>query len=132
MQKETLPCPVTAALSIISGKWKVVILWNLKEGGAKRFGELLRMINGISQKMLTQELRDLEENGLVTRKVYQVVPPKVEYSLSETGASLKPLLEHLSKWGESYRKSRSFFEIEKMGKPENILGNREIIPARRL
>lgn len=124
MKKITQPSPVTTALSIISGKWKVVILWNLKEGGVKRFGELQRMTNGISQKMLTQELRDLEENGLVTRKVYPVVPPKVEYSLSETGASLKPLLDHLSKWGESYRKSRSSSDLEKVGKPE-------IIPARR-
>ena len=79
MQNHTLQCPVTTALSVIGGKWKVIILWHLKEGGVKRFGELQRLVRGISQKMLTQELRDLEESGLVSRKVYPVVPPKVEY-----------------------------------------------------
>ncbi len=116
MQKETQQCPVTTALSIIGGKWKVIILWHLKEGGVKRFGELQRLVVGISQKMLTQELRDLENSGLVTRKVYPVVPPKVEYSLTEIGWSLKPVLEHLSAWGSEYRKSRdvntSFPELE--------------------
>ncbi len=106
MQKETQQCPVTTALSIIGGKWKVIILWHLKEGGVKRFGELQRLVTGISQKMLTQELRDLEETGLVSRKVYPVVPPKVEYSLTETGWSLKPLLEQLCDWGKQYRNTR--------------------------
>lgn len=107
MQNHTLQCPVTTALSVIGGKWKVIILWHLKEGGVKRFGELQRLVRGISQKMLTQELRDLEESGLVSRKVYPVVPPKVEYSLTETGWSLKPVLELLSDWGKEYRKNRS-------------------------
>jgi DNA-binding HxlR family transcriptional regulator len=98
-------CPVTTALSVIGGKWKVIILWHL-QGGVKRFGELQRQVNGISQKMLTQELRDLEESGLVNRKVYPVVPPKVEYSLTETGWSLKPVLEQLCAWGTEYRKNR--------------------------
>ncbi len=106
MQNHTLQCPVTTALSVIGGKWKVIILWHLKEGGVKRFGELQRLVRGISQKMLTQELRDLEESGLVSRKVYPVVPPKVEYSLTETGWSLKPVLEQLCEWGSEYRKSR--------------------------
>jgi DNA-binding HxlR family transcriptional regulator len=99
----TQPCPVTTALSVIGGKWKVIILWHLQDG-VKRFGELQRLVKGISQKMLTQELRDLEEAGLVGRKVYPVVPPKVEYSLTETGWSLKPVLQQLCDWGESYRK----------------------------
>ena len=98
-------CPVTTALSIIGGKWKVIILWNLQDG-VRRFGELQRQVKGISQKMLTQELRDLEESGLVSRKVYPVVPPKVEYSLTETGWSLKPVLEQLCAWGTDYRRSR--------------------------
>ena len=106
MQNHTLACPVTTALSVIGGKWKVIILWHLQEGGVKRFGELQRLVQGISQKMLTQELRDLEETGLVSRKVYPVVPPKVEYSLTETGWSLKPVLEQLCNWGKEYRKSR--------------------------
>ena len=106
MQNSIAQCPVTTALSIIGGKWKVIILWNLKEGGVKRFGELQRLVRGISQKMLTQELRDLEETGLVARKVYPVVPPKVEYSLTQTGWSLKPLLEQMCEWGLEYRKNR--------------------------
>jgi len=112
MQNSIQQCPVTTALSIIGGKWKVIILWHLKEGGVKRFGELQRLVRGISQKMLTQELRDLEETGLVSRKVYPVVPPKVEYSLTETGWSLKPVLEQLCDWGSHYRKTRSEAAME--------------------
>lgn len=96
-------CPVTTALSIIGGKWKVIILYHLQED-KKRFGELQRLVKGISQKMLTQELRDLEETGLVARKVYPVVPPKVEYSLTDLGRSLRPVLDQLCEWGENYRK----------------------------
>ena len=106
MQNNAQQCPVTAALSVIGGKWKVIILWHLQDG-VKRFGELQRLVKGISQKMLTQELRDLEECGLVSRKVYPVVPPKVEYSLTDTGWSLKPVLEQLSEWGTEYQKRRS-------------------------
>jgi DNA-binding HxlR family transcriptional regulator len=105
MAQDNTPCPVTTALSVIGGKWKVIILWHLQDG-VKRFGELQRQVKGISQKMLTQELRDLEESGLVGRKVYPVVPPKVEYSLTETGWSLKPVLEQLCEWGKGYRKFR--------------------------
>jgi DNA-binding HxlR family transcriptional regulator len=96
---------VTAALSVIGGKWKTIILWHLQDG-VKRFGELQRLVKGISQKMLTQELRDLEQAGLVGRKVYPVVPPKVEYSMTELGWSLKPLLEQMCEWGEMYQKSQ--------------------------
>ena len=105
MQDNAILCPVTTALSVIGGKWKVIILWHL-QGGVKRFGELQRLVQGISQKMLTQELRDLEESGLVRRKVYPVVPPKVEYSFTELGWSLKPVLEQLSTWGVHYRSLR--------------------------
>jgi DNA-binding HxlR family transcriptional regulator len=104
-------CPVTTALSVIGGKWKVIILWHLQDG-VKRFGELQRQVKGISQKMLTQELRDLEESGLVSRKVYPVVPPKVEYSLTDTGWSLKPVLEQLSAWGKDYRRRRDTAAVE--------------------
>lgn len=114
MQNHSQQCPVTTALSVIGGKWKVIILWHLKEGGVKRFGELQRLVRGISQKMLTQELRDLEESGLVSRKVYPVVPPKVEYSLTETGWSLKPVLEQLCDWGTEYRKGRGEPEMAEM------------------
>lgn len=126
MQKSIEQCPVTTALSVIGGKWKVIILWHLKEGGVKRFGELQRLVRGISQKMLTQELRDLEDSGLVSRKVYPVVPPKVEYSLTETGWSLKPVLEQLSEWGTEYRKGR--------GEPvlEMAVAESSLRPAREL
>lgn len=120
MKNDALKCPVTTALSVIGGKWKVIILWHLKEGGVKRFGELQRLVSGISQKMLTQELRDLEESGLVSRKVYPVVPPKVEYSLTETGWSLKPVLEQLCEWGKEYRKNRGEAPLE-MAVEENSI-----------
>jgi len=101
--KNTQMCPVTTALSVIGGKWKVIILWHL-QGDVKRFGELQKAIQGISQKMLTQELRDLEGNGLVSRKVYPVVPPRVEYRLTELGVTLKPVMEHLKGWGQEYQR----------------------------
>ena len=130
MQNSMQQCPVTTALSVIGGKWKVIILWHLKEGGVKRFGELQRLVRGISQKMLTQELRDLEESGLVSRKVYPVVPPKVEYSLTETGWSLKPVLEKLSEWGTEYRKGRgeSVDELTIEG-VSSLTSTRELEPA---
>jgi DNA-binding HxlR family transcriptional regulator len=101
--KETTSCPVTTALTVIGGKWKVIILWHL-QGRVRRFGELQKSIAGISQKMLTQELRDLEESGLVFRKVYPVVPPRVEYSLTEFGRSLAPVLEQLCEWGTAFQR----------------------------
>ena len=96
-------CPVEATLDIIGGKWKVLILWHLKED-IRRFGELKRLIPGITQKMLTQQLRELEADGLVNRKVYAQVPPKVEYSLTKDGESLKPILELTCDWGREYIK----------------------------
>jgi DNA-binding HxlR family transcriptional regulator len=128
MQNSIQQCPVTTALSVIGGKWKVIILWHLKEGGVKRFGELQRLVRGISQKMLTQELRDLEDSGLVARKVYPVVPPKVEYSLTETGWSLKPVLEQLSEWGTEYRKSRGE-AVEEMAVEPSLTRSRELETA---
>lgn len=120
------PCPVTTALSVIGGKWKVIILWQL-QGKVKRFGELQKSIAGISQKMLTQELRDLEENGLVRRKVYPVVPPRVEYSLTEYGNSLEPLLKQLCAWGQGFQNRMGNQEqLPEMTTKENRL---EAIPA---
>jgi DNA-binding HxlR family transcriptional regulator len=94
-------CPVEAALDVIGGKWKVLILCWLKEG-VHRFGELRRRIPGISERMLTQQLRELEQDGIVHRKVYPEVPPKVEYSLTEFGETLRPLMGTLCKWGEKH------------------------------
>lgn len=91
-------CPVEACFEVIGGKWKGVILFHLL-GGTKRFNELLRLIPGITQRMLTRQLRELEDDGIVSRKVYAEVPPKVEYSLTEFGWSLEELLRHLQQWG---------------------------------
>lgn len=102
MKKELPACPVETTLSLIGDKWKVLILRDLI-GGTKRFGELRKSIGSISQKMLTQQLRDMEEHGLVNRKVYAEVPPRVEYSLTEDGVSLKPILDSLWAWGEQYK-----------------------------
>ena len=99
----TLPaCPVETTLMLIGDKWKVLILRDLMPG-TKRFGELKKSIGSVSQKVLTAQLRDMEEKGLLTRKVYAEVPPRVEYTLTELGYSLKPILDAMWAWGEQYR-----------------------------
>ena len=95
-------CPVETTLMLIGDKWKVLILRDLMDG-TKRFGELKKSIGTVSQKVLTAQLRDMEEKGLLSRKVYAEVPPRVEYTLTETGYSLKPVLDAMSAWGEGYR-----------------------------
>ena len=94
-------CPVEAALDFIGGKWKVAVIFQLM-GGTKRFNQLQRIIPNITRRMLTLQLRELEADGLVFRKVYQEVPPKVEYSLTELGMTLKPIIMGLKTWGETY------------------------------
>ena len=99
MRKDSVPgCPMELALTKIGGKWKTLILWHLN-GGTRRFGELQRLTPGVTSKMLIQQLRELEADGLITRKVYPQVPPKVEYSLTDLGRSLKPVLEAMCEWG---------------------------------
>jgi DNA-binding HxlR family transcriptional regulator len=102
MKNNLPPCPVETTLLLIGDKWKVLILRDLIEG-TKRFGELKRSINSISLKVLTQKLRAMEQDGLVLRKVYAEVPPKVEYTLTELGLSLKSILNSMWKWGEGYK-----------------------------
>ena len=103
MLKKNLPaCPVELTLLLISNKWKILIIRDLLEG-TKRFSELKKSITNISQKVLTSNLRELEENELLTRKVYPEVPPRVEYTLTDIGYSLKPLLDDIDKWGTWYR-----------------------------
>ena len=100
---EKLPaCPVETTLTLISDKWKVLILRDLLPG-TKRFGELKKSIGHVSQKVLTAQLRQMEQSGLVNRKVYAEVPPKVEYSLTDVGYSLKPILDAMWTWGEEYQ-----------------------------
>ncbi|MBF0278403.1 MAG: helix-turn-helix transcriptional regulator [SAR324 cluster bacterium] len=96
-------CPIESTLKVIGGKWKTLILWYL-EAGTKRFNELKRELPLITQKMLTQQLRELEADGVVHRKVYAQVPPKVEYSLTEQGRSLKPVLAAMCLWGQQHAK----------------------------
>lgn len=104
---EALPaCPVETTLTLIGDKWKVLILRDLLPG-TKRFGQLKKSIGNVSQKVLTAQLRDMEENGLVSRKVYAEVPPRVEYSLTTLGQSLKPILDSMWNWGQAYKASVS-------------------------
>ena len=102
MTKEAPECPVEMTLQLIGNKWKVLIIRDLLEG-TKRFNELMHSVTGITQKVLTSNLRSMEEAGLLTRKVYPEVPPRVEYSLTELGQSLKPILDAMWNWGEGYK-----------------------------
>lgn len=101
-KKELPPCPVALTVDLIGNKWKLLIVRDLMPG-TRRFGQLRKSISGISQKVLTQNLRTMEENGLIVRKIYAEVPPRVEYSLSPSGKALKPVIAALAKWGEHYR-----------------------------
>jgi DNA-binding HxlR family transcriptional regulator len=98
MKRKGQQCPAERTLDIIGGRWKVLILWQLFQG-EKRFSELFRALNGITQKMLTQQLRELEKDGIVHRQVYPQVPPKVEYSLTPLGESLRPVVDGMCEWG---------------------------------
>lgn len=102
MSKQAHECKSHEALSVLTGKWRTSILLNLLYSGTLRFSELKLKLPGITQKMLTSELRELEEEGIVIRKVYPVVPPKVEYSLSDYGKTLEPILEAMHEWGKAH------------------------------
>ena len=100
--KQLPACPVETTLMLIGDKWKVLILRDLMQG-TKRFGELKKSVGNVSQKVLTAQLRAMEESGLLTRMVYAEVPPRVEYTLTELGESLKPILDSMQNWGEEYK-----------------------------
>jgi DNA-binding HxlR family transcriptional regulator len=102
-RKRPRNCGLGPAFEVIGGKWKALILWEL-HGGPRRFGELKRLVPGISEKMLIQQLRELEADELVTRKVFHEIPPRVEYSLTRFGSSLNEALAPLADWGERYEK----------------------------
>lgn len=105
LTKEELPeCPVATTVSLIGSKWKLLIIRNLLQR-PRRFNELKKDLAGISQKVLTDSLRSMEEDGLITRTVYPEVPPRVEYALSELGESLKPILDSMVAWGNAYKQS---------------------------
>jgi len=97
-ESSPMDCPITLALKVIGGKWKVIILYILRDG-TLRFGEIRKKIPKITQKMLTQQLRELERDGLVSREVYPEVPPKVEYSTTKLAQELSPILDDLCAWG---------------------------------
>lgn len=101
METKKYNCSVEITLEVLGGKWKPLILWHLADK-TLRFSELKRTIPKVTQKMLTQQLRELENDGLIYRKVYPQVPPKVEYSLTEDGQSLIPLLREMAKWGKNH------------------------------
>ena len=110
-------CKKELTLAMIGGKWKMLILWRLGKEGTKRFTELKARMPGITQKILTNQLRELEDDFLISRKVYPQVPPKVEYSLTECGISLIPILESMYSWGTNYEeyisKEKSIEDSEK-------------------
>lgn len=96
-------CPVTATMHVIGGKWKAILINAIYHTSPARFGELKRSVIGITQSMLTSQLRELEDDGIINRKIYAEVPPKVEYTLTEFGLTLSPIMLSMAKWGEEYR-----------------------------
>lgn len=108
---EKFGCPVEATISLIGGKYKAVLLFKLV-GGTRRFGELQRMTPSATPKMLTQQLRELEADGLISRTVYPVVPPKTEYALTDFGRSLIPVLDAMCDWGRGYTNAKTSYEAE--------------------
>lgn len=105
MEKNLPACPVETTLMLISDRWKVLIIRDLLDG-TKRFGEIKKSVGNVSQKVLTANLRSMEDSGLLTRKVYPEVPPRVEYTLTETGYSLKPVLDAMVAWGTEYKQKK--------------------------
>jgi DNA-binding HxlR family transcriptional regulator len=105
-------CPVLTTLSVIGGKWKPAILWELQGHEVRRFGELRKSIIGITQKMLTQQLRELEADNIISRTVFPEIPPRVEYALTEYGATLCPILKEMVRWGEQHRKALEVQKVE--------------------
>lgn len=104
MEKRTYACGIGPAFEVIGGKWKAAILWEL-DGGSVRFGELKRRVKGISEKMLIQHLRELEQDRLITREIFHQVPPRVEYALTEWGVDLNKALSGIADWGQRYAKA---------------------------
>lgn len=117
--REACHCPVATTLRLIGGKYKALILWQLTPG-VLRFSQLQRLVSGATPKMLTQQLRELEADGLVHREVYPVVPPRVEYSLTPLGRSLRPILESMYRWGSDYLRGRGVTPNCAMTPPDSL------------
>ena len=100
-------CPVTATMKVLGGKWKPILINAIYLTAPARFGELKRSVKGITQSMLTQQLRELEDDGLISRKIYAEIPPRVEYTLTQFGLTLSPIMQSMAKWGEQYRIKKS-------------------------
>jgi DNA-binding HxlR family transcriptional regulator len=100
---DEISCPVTATMKVLGGKWKPILINAIYHTAPARFGELKRSVKGITQSMLTQQLRELEEDGIISRKIYAEIPPRVEYTLTEFGLTLSPIMLAMAKWGEEYR-----------------------------
>ena len=96
-------CPVTATMKVLGGKWKPILINAIYFTAPARFGELKRSVKGITQSMLTQQLRELEEDGIISRKIYAEIPPRVEYALTEFGLTLSPVIQTMAQWGEEYK-----------------------------
>jgi DNA-binding HxlR family transcriptional regulator len=105
MEKECF-CPVTRTMAVIGGKWKPIILFCIRDE-TKRFSEIKKLIPGVTQKMLTQQLRELEEQGIIHREIHPVVPPKVEYSLTKYGCTLTPILDAMAQWGKNHNQTKT-------------------------
>ncbi len=96
-------CPVTATMQVLGGKWKAILINAIYHTSPARFGELKRSVKGITQSMLTSQLRELEDDGIISRKIYAEIPPRVEYTLTEFGLTLSPIMQSMAQWGEEYR-----------------------------
>jgi DNA-binding HxlR family transcriptional regulator len=99
-------CPVTATMQVLGGKWKLILINAIYHTSPARFGELKRSVKGITQSMLTSQLRQLEDDGVISRKIYAEIPPRVEYTLTEFGLSLSPIVQSMAEWGKQYRLNR--------------------------
>jgi DNA-binding HxlR family transcriptional regulator len=106
-----LNCPIGTTINVLGGKWKILILFSLNQG-TKRFNELRREIPDVTQRMLTNQLRELENDKIISRKIYAEVPPKVEYALTDIGKTLAPVLDALKKWGQCYVRKMAGGNIE--------------------
>ena len=111
MKPKATNCPAEYTLSLIDGRWKIPLIFHLLHG-AKRFSELARALRGVTQKMLTQQLREMERAGLVERKIFPQVPPRVEYSLTPLGTSLKPVVDSMCRWGVAHGASPTAREAQ--------------------